>query len=336
MKEQDKFWELSTGKIFNELNPEEEKDLTQFLGEDENQEIFAKIEKIHHGLKKSRPLQNVSPELSWGKISGHIHARKIQIFKSVLKYAAIMIFAFAAGTLIKTNPTSQPEFPVYAELKVPLGQMTEITLYDGTHVWLNSGTTLKYPDNFGKKNRNVILDGEAFFKVKHKEIPFKIKLKNSEVEVLGTSFNVISYTEENSSQVTLIEGSVQINSLSGKQMAKIQPSEQITIPDDLKKLNIKKVDTGFYSSWTEGKIEFEEERLADIAFRLERWYNVEINFTSKEAEDLRFSGTVLKNKPFDQIIKAIGLLLPIDIKYRNNLDNKDIIIISKKDMPMKK
>ncbi len=333
-KGQDKIWELSAGKIFNELDPEEEKDFVQLMGESENRKIFTKTKQIHNGLKSTRTLQDVSPALSWGKISKHINTSKIQFFKSVLKYAAIIIFAFAAGTLIKDNMELKQEPLVYAELKVPLGQMSEITLYDGTQVWLNSGSTLKYPNNFGKGNRDVYLNGEAFFKVRHNDIPFKVKLKKSEVEVLGTSFNIVSYEGESSSQVTLIEGSVQINCLSGKEMAKISPAEQITIPDDLKKINTKKVDTGFYSSWTEGRIEFEEERLTDIASRLERWYNVEINFTSSEAEGLRFSGTILKNKPFDQIIKAIGLLLPVEITYMNKLGEKDTVTISKINKPM--
>ncbi|QGY42220.1 DUF4974 domain-containing protein [Maribellus comscasis] len=334
MKEQDKFWELSTGKIFKELNPEEEKILNQLLKEKENQKTFAEIEKIHRGLKKSLPLQSASQSRSWEKVSGHFKLRKVHLLKSALKYAAILIVAFLAGVLIKTNLTSQPTPLVYAELKVPLGQMSEITLYDGTHVWLNSGTTLKYPNSFGTESREVFLNGEAFFNVKPSDIPFKVKLKKSEIEVLGTSFNVVSYAEERSSQITLIEGAVRINSVTGKEITRIKPKEQITIPDELENIKIKKVNTDFYTSWTEGKIEFDEERLFDIAFRLERWYNVEINFTSAEAEDLRFSGTVLKNKPFDQIIKAIGILLPVKIKYQNKLGEKDIITISINDKPM--
>lgn len=333
MEKQDKFWELSAGKIFDELTPEEEQELSQLLGEGENGAVFKQVEDVHEGLKKSRALQNFSLKLSWARISDSMKVRRMQLYRSVFKYAAVLLVAFLAGILVKSQFPSTG-IQAYTELKVPLGQMSEVTLCDGTHIWLNSGTTLKYPNSFGDDSRDISLDGEAFFKVEHSKVPFVVKLKKSEVEVLGTSFNVVSYAEENSSQVTLVEGSVQINTLEGKAITKIKPSEQINIPDNLEELTIKTVNTGFYSSWIDGKIEFDEERLADIAFRLERWYNVKISFTSKDAEDLRFSGTILKNKPFDQIIKAISLLLPVEIKYKNNLGIKDEVIISKIEKPM--
>ncbi|MCE4563437.1 FecR domain-containing protein [Maribellus sp. CM-23] len=333
METRDKFWELSTGKIFHELSPDEEQELMRLLEEGENGEVFESVEQIHEKLKKSHPLQNLSLPLSWKRISTSMKVRRVQLYRSVMKYAAILLVAFLAGILVKSQFPSTG-ISGYTELKVPLGQMSEVTLSDGTHIWLNSGTTLKYPNSFGDDSRDISLDGEAFFKVEHSKVPFVVKLKKSEVEVLGTSFNVVSYAEENSSQVTLVEGSVQINTLEGKAITRIKPSEQINIPDNLEGISIRTVNTDFYSSWIDGKIEFDEERLADIAFRLERWYNVKISFTSKDAENLRFSGTILKNKPFDQIIKAISLLLPVEIKYKNNLGIKDEVIISKIEKPM--
>ncbi len=86
----------------------------------------------------------------------------------------------------------------------------------------------------------------------------------------------------------------------------------------------------FYQSWIAGQIRFDEERLADVARRMERWYNVEIKFADETTRNLRFTGTVLKNKPVDQSIQAISLLLPIRVKYENNLATKDVITISKK------
>jgi transmembrane sensor len=93
---------------------------------------------------------------------------------------------------------------------------------------------------------------------------------------------------------------------------------------------VREVSTLFYESWINGQIKFDEERLADVARRLERWYNIEIRFKCKEASDIRFTGTVLKNKPIDQSMKAISLLLPIKVKYESNLASKDVITISKK------
>ena len=324
-----KFWELATGKIHEENSPAEDKEFEELLKRSGNKSSFKQLQNIHDKLYKVKPLRKFSHDQSWRTINDYFKGKKIHLFFSIAKYAAVLLVAFFIGNLFRPvwNLTPAPEN--MAEVSVPLGQMSEVTLYDGTHVWLNSGTTLRYASNFGKRDRNITLDGEAFFKVKHSKLPFRVKLKNSEIEVLGTSFNAVSYKNEKNSYVTLVKGSVRINTLSGKKITTISPSQQITIPDNLQNIKVKKVDSDFYYSWTEGKIIFEEERLADVALRLERWYNVEIRLEGQGTGELRFSGTILKNKPFDQIIKTFQLLLPVKVNYQNNLQNKDIITISK-------
>ena len=330
IKNEDKFWELSVGKIHNELTPNEKNYFDQILQDDDNKKLHQDIVKTNERIQKISFLQQVSIENSQHNISRFFNKKKISLFVNLSKYAAIMILAFAIGSLLNVEDHFKKENPQFAEINVPLGQMSEMTLYDGTKVWLNSGTTLKYENNFGQDSRNISLQGEAFFKVKPREIPFKIKLKNSEVEVLGTSFNVVSYTDDTFSCVTLVKGKVKINSTLGKEITQLKPSEQINIPDNLQDIKVKHVDTKFYSSWIEGKIVFEEQRLADIVEKLERWYNVDISFSDKEIGDYRFSGTILKSKPFNQITRAFELLLPVKIKYTQNLDKKDSILISKK------
>ncbi len=324
------FWELITGSLFNENDREEEKRLEELLQEEENQKQFNYANDIHKKISHTKPLHHVSHEISWSKVKQHLHRKKVRLFITATKYAAIIILAFTIGSLVNWNLKPQNDTPLFAEITVPPGQMSNITLYDGTQVWLNSGTTLKYARDFGENGRKVLLDGEAYFKVKKGKIPFKVQLKTSEIEVLGTSFNAISFSDEDYSQVTLVEGSVKLNTLYGEEITQMKPSQQITFSDDLKDRRLKKVDTVFYQSWTEGKIVFHEERLADIASRLERWYNVEIQLTTHEIGELRFSGTILKNKPFNQITQAFELLLPVKINYKSNMEEKDVVTISKK------
>ena len=333
MKEtkQDKIWELAASKVHHEADKNEANELEQLRQQAENEKIIDDSRKIHSDLKGTVPLYKTSETRSWERISNYFRKKKIRFFLSVSKYAAIIVLALISGILINhywNTPAAQPL--TYSEVKVPLGQMAEIMLSDGTHVWLNSGTTLRYADNFGNEARKVKLDGEAFFKVKKDEIPFKVELKGSEIEVLGTSFAAISYREDNFSKVTLVEGSVKVNKTTGEEITRLTPRDQIHIPESPKEYSVKKVDTRFYQSWTEGKIEFNDEKLSDVARRLERWYNVEIQFEQEEIGDLRFSGTILKNKPFNQITKAFCLLLPVEVEYQNNIENKDVIIISKK------
>lgn len=333
--EEDKFFELVTGKLFSETEKEEEKILEELLQEEKNKILYNQLKEIHEKLPETKSLHGFSAERSWTIVNNYFHQKKIRLFVNISKYAAIIFLAFLIGTLININWKNKIDEPLFSEINVPLGQMSNITLYDGTQVWLNSGTRLKYANDFGDKSRKIILEGEAFFKVKRNEIPFKVQLKNCEVEVMGTSFNVRSFQDENLSEITLVEGSIKMNTLSGKEIIQLKPSQQITVSDDLKSNSLKTVDTGFYKSWTEGKIVFHEERLADIVLRLERWYNVEIQLTSPKIGELCFSGTILKNKPFDQIAKAFEILLPLKIEYQNKMGEKDVVIISKKELPMK-
>ncbi|SHI80076.1 FecR family protein [Tangfeifania diversioriginum] len=333
MKEtkQDKIWELTASRVHHEGDKNETGELEQLLQQSENQKIIDDSRKIQSDLQSTAPLYKTSEPRSWLNISDYFRKKKIRFFLSVSKYAAIIVLALISGILInhyRNTPVARPL--TYSEVKVPLGQMAEMTLSDGTHVWLNSGTTLRYADNFGNEAREVKLDGEAFFKVKKDEIPFKVELKGSEIEVLGTSFAAISYREDNFSKVTLVEGSVKVNKTTGEEITRLTPRDQIHIPESPKEYFVKKVDTRFYESWTEGKIEFDDEKLSDVARRLERWYNVEIHFEQEEIGELRFSGTILKNKPFNQITRAFCLLLPVEVNYQNNIENKDVIIISKK------
>lgn len=335
-KEQNNFWELTVEKLFGEIDKEDEKKLKKFLEKTENQKELDRLTEIHNKLPQTRQLRDVSRSRSWSMINDYFRKKKIRLILEVSKYAAVIILAFFIGTIVSIDSDKRGETAKVTEINVPLGQMSEIKLYDGTEVWLNSGTTLKYPKNFGDNNRDVILNGEAFFNVKHSDIPFKVQLKNSEVEVLGTSFNVVSFAEEQYSQVTLVKGSVKLNNtLSGKEITRMKPSQQIILSDDLKQIDLKTVNTEFYKSWTEGKIIFQDERLIDITKRLERWYNVDIRLSNPEIGDLRFSGTILKNKPFNQIAKAFEILLPVKVDYQNNIGRKDIVTISKKQMPMR-
>jgi transmembrane sensor len=166
--------------------------------------------------------------------------------------------------------------------------------------------------------------------VQKDEIPFKVQIKNNEVEVLGTTFAAEAYPDEDFSRVTLVEGAVQLNDFTGRTLKQISPNQQVTLPDDMrKKVKTTEVNTTFYESWINGEIKFDDERLANVARRMERWYNVEIRFASEDAANVKFTGTVLKNKPIDQSLKAICVLLRLEAEFISNLDTKDVITISK-------
>jgi transmembrane sensor len=328
----DKIWELSASKVHHEANPTENSELEELLKHSENRKIYEEINNLNRKLPETALLTHSSASRSWQRITRYFESKKVKLYLNITKYAAIIILAFVIGTLIQVNWKPVPEIaPVYTEVFVPLGQMSEMTLSDGTHVWLNSGTTLRYASNFGEDARKVELTGEAFFKVNKDEVPFRVQIKNNEVEVLGTTFAAEAYPDENFSRVTLVEGAVQLNDCKGRTLKQIYPNQQVTLPDDpQQKIKTAEVNTTFYESWINGEIKFDDERLADVARRMERWYNVEIRFASEEARNVRFTGTVLKNKPIDQSMKAICVLLALEAEFKSNLDTKDVITISKK------
>ena len=163
-------------------------------------------------------------------------------------------------------------------LKIPRGMNQQLTLTDGTKVWLNAESTLEYPETFeGKPNREVYLKGEAYFEVtKNASQPFRVKTDALETLVLGTSFNVRAYSKEDT-QVTLVEGSVKVSDKHQNEL-RLQPGEHTD--QKLNKTKVEKADD--YHSWAEGMFYFDNTELVEIMRELGRWYNINIVFTNKE------------------------------------------------------
>lgn len=327
----DRAWELASARVHNEASQAELNELDN-NSDSETKQINEDVFDLHSRLSKAAPLHHGSLFHSWDIVANYLHKEKYRVYMKVFRYAAILLLAFSAGYIFNSNwKTINKEPLLFTEIVAPPGQMSEMTLHDGTRVWLNSGTKLRYSDRYGRESRKVELEGEAFFKVEPGNHPFRVQLKNNEVEVLHTSFAAMAYPDETFSQVTLVEGSVNINDWMGRRIKQLVPNQQIHIPDNPKeKIITRKVSTLFYESWINGQIKFDEERLADVTRRLERWYNVEIRLENEELANLRFTGTVLKNKPIDQSVKAMSMLLPIRITHQSNLEHKDVITISKK------
>ena len=333
MKESDsQFWNLVAGKLHNELSPDENTLLEKELEDSRKQQLFEKGSKIHDGLKEVKHLNEANQSASWTDIEksmskGRVHRISVQL----LKYAAILLVAFISGIYAHSFLTNSDCDIQYAEMEVMYGQTGHLYLFDGTEVWLNSGTKLKYPNKFNQNERDVFIEGEAFFKVKpNKKLPFKVKTGKLEVEVLGTSFNVMAYPTEEKQSIFLVEGSVQINNPDGNKIGEISPGQMAIKTEGDPTIQVQNADPYFYTSWKNGKIIFNSEKLSDIAKKMERWYNVEIRFSEESLKDYNFSGTILRNKPIDQTIMAMEQLAPIKFKYEVRPNEKNVITIMSK------
>lgn len=259
--------------------------------------------------------------------------RRKTLLPSIMKYAAILIMGFSLTFLTYYLYTTSNKELVYNKVIVPLGESAEIILADNTHVWLNSGAILEYPSQFSRKNRDVKLIGEAYFEVnRNEEKPFHVITSYLTVEVLGTSFNVDAFERSRLVNVTLVEGKVELEKHSGEHLAMLLPGENAVYDVSLNTLNIAKVNTTFYTSWKDGIMIFKDEKLADIAEKLERWYSVDIIFDDPSVKEIKFTGAILKNKPIDQILEILKYTSGINYSMEIKTQNPSIIHLKKKSM----
>ena len=168
-------------------------------------------------------------------------------------------------------------------------------------------SSLRFPVRFGTKTRQVELEGEAYFEVSKTGQPFIVKTKGMDIEVLGTTFNLSAYSGE-THQATLVSGSVRVWTENGGNCL-IKPSEQAFIMPGSNKIEIRNVDTAFYTSWIHGKINFKDQRLEDIMKTLTRWYDMDVVYADEAAKDIRFGCYVNRYQeitPLIELLKSTG------------------------------
>jgi ferric-dicitrate binding protein FerR (iron transport regulator) len=208
---------------------------------------------------------------------------------------------------------------------VPLGSQAKIILPDGTIAWLNSGSTLKYSNLYGKKNREVLLSGEGYFEVtKDKSKPFFVHTNNIQVKVLGTVFNVRSYMNDRTVEVNLLEGKVDVSMLDNNSSKKLIliPNEKMIYNKNTKTMYSCKADAAKSAQWTIGKLCFVNSSLKDISKDLERKYNVKIILESDRVKNEIFSGSLDLNQP----LKFILDYLDVDKKFTKTYNGQTVSI----------
>ena len=198
------------------------------------------------------------------------------------------------------------ESPIFNTLQIPRGGEYFLTLADGTEVWLNAETEIRYPVQFTGNKRVVYLDGEAYFTVApDKKNPFTVVSTHASVSVLGTQFNFRAYPDEQDVQTTLVSGSVIMQSEKYKQQVKLVPGEQGVLEKRSANLTKLEVNTYLYTAWKDGRFAFRDARLEDLFNILARWYDLSVFYQSPEAKDIRFTGDLNKTDDFKSILKII-------------------------------
>lgn len=243
-----------------------------------------------------------------------------------LKYAAAVVAVVAVGFFSYRGGQSQLETAMGdIVVEAPQGSRTQMTLPDGTKVWLNAGSKISYSQSFGLVNRLVLLAGEGYFEVAHnEELSFSVESENVRVKVLGTKFNFRDYPSDAEATVSLAEGSVAMNSQqhpADEQLLK--PGQRATVDKQTGKIRVEEYEVANATQWTSGKLIFDGEPLQEIVKTLERSYNVKITIADNRLLTLRFYGDFLRQK---QTLSEVLDALAATGKIKYNIKGKDVTL----------
>lgn len=243
---------------------------------------------------------------------------------SLAQQGGSQVFKSADGELAYNKNGQQGEEIQYNTLTTPLGGQYRITLPDGTSVWLNAGSSLRYPTAFTGKDRKVELKGEGYFDVaKNAAQPFYVMLNNGvEVRVLGTQFNVNAYNDEKNIATTLVEGAVLIKN---NEIANVlQPGQQSLASHNNNSLKlVKNADIAAVTAWKEGVFKFNDADIETVMKQLSRWYDIEIVYEGNPVKEY-FNGTIPRNVPVSKVLELLELTGLVHFK----IEGKRIIVTS--------
>ena len=229
------------------------------------------------------------------------------------------IAAIVILTIITTTYFLQQSFrdEVMNTVTVPQGQRVHLTLSDGTKVWLNAKTKMEYPQSFKVSDQRIVkVDGEAYFEVSKTGQPFIVNVNGMQVEVLGTTFNISAYPNEEY-QTTLVNGSVRVSAEKGESLI-LKPSQQATIALGSNSIQVRTVDTSFYTSWVKGKINFKDQRLEDIMKTLSRWYDMNVVYENEKLKNIRFGCNLNRYEEITPFVKLLEKTEEVHVKIEGN------------------
>jgi transmembrane sensor len=230
------------------------------------------------------------------------------------------------GTIVVNNDSiikAANDIPnVMNQLVIPYGNQSKLILSDNTVVWLNAGSRLVYPTFFNGKTREVLLFGEAFFEVsKNAEKPFIVKTSDIEIKVLGTQFNVSAYAEDKVIQTVLKEGSVSIrknNATFFDSEILLKPNQMASFSKGSNETKLYDVDASYYTLWTKGLLSFDDVDFNRILKKVERFYNISVNFSEPVLGTIRISGKLDLKKNRDEVLEYLGKVSLTNIEKVND------------------
>lgn len=308
---------------------------------EERKLLFSRIRTDAKVRKDFSSVQNLYALSSWlpkendeldavDKLAGfkQAHCRKkrnpVLFMRHVAGYAAAICLNILSTWVVLDNRQSPEEHIAYEEFSIPSGQRAMVKLHDGTTVWLNARSTLRYPNRFTSGERKVELDGEAFFEVEHDEQkPFVVSTEKLDIKVLGTKFNVFAYKGRNEFNTALLEGSVKIYEREDESKALfMNPNECAELKDN--KLVKRPMGNTDFLLWKEGIYAFDDVPFEEIIKKLELYYDIGITVSNSKLMKYKFSG---KFRQRDGVESALRTLRKVYyFTYMKDEENNSIII----------
>ncbi|MDR1403717.1 MAG: FecR family protein [Tannerellaceae bacterium] len=221
--------------------------------------------------------------------------------------------------IIEGKKLSKPSAAAYNQLIVPYGKTSSIIMSDGTKIWVNAGSRVVYPTIFNERRREIYVEGEVYLEVAHNpDCPFILKTNELEVNVLGTSFNVEAYKNDDYQSVVLAAGSVSVKKINNKDNTTIKPNQKFTFEPNTQITRLENVDVLNFISWKYGFLIFEKEKLYNVLKKIERYYNIRLSYNPEKMKHISLSGKLDLKDDIEETCKIISITAPVEYVIGEN------------------
>ncbi|BBE17130.1 anti-sigma factor [Aquipluma nitroreducens] len=316
---------IITKYLRGKSSTEEQNELLHWIRKEEHLCEFQQIKEDWNDevMKESVPAEFVN---DWASIQNRMmeelqeSVQRKQRALNFFRYAAILLVIIAVPAFLYFQSFNQQTNPLaYTTVAADYGQISKVVLPDSTVIWVNSGSTIKYNNEFSAKNRDIELIGEAYFKVhKNKDLPLVVASDDLRVKVLGTEFSVSAYPEEKNIQVVLEKGKIELASVSMANLKQeMKPGELVDYTKTNKKMILSTVNTELFTSWKDGIINIYNLPLSDLVIKLEKRYNQKFE-VDDEIKDLPYTFTI-KNEKLSNILSLMEKITPVDVVQSGNI-----------------
>ena len=281
------------------------------------------LNKLFNKIKEKTHPETASKSITTQFLISEIQELKTKNCSLRKRYVAVLSIAASIAALITLGSIyfigrNHIFQKTYTENIAPKGQKSNVILPDGSKVYLNSGSVIRYDNFFGKKSRKLQLSGEAYFEVTHNEkLPFVINTADIEVKVLGTQFNVMAYPEDDIVETIVTEGTVSVTETHNQSSLLLLANQKATYHKQSQILLLNDVNPGLYTSWKNNLLIFDNENFTDVIKKLERWYDVRIQVEGTDSITDRFTMTI-KSESLREVLELISLTTNIDYSIEAN------------------